>query len=207
MKCRKIFCVGWNYRAHVTETDAELPEEPIIFTKPHTALCGDGDPILLPDLGRMDYEAELAVILGRGGKNIKEEEALNYVSELAAFNDVTARDVQTKARKSGGPWTLAKGMDTFAPMSRPVPLNEVDDLYDLELECRVNGERRQYGNTNQMIFSVEQLIAYISRFITLEPGDIIATGTPEGIGPIVPGDFVEVEVYGVGKVSNPVKAI
>jgi len=204
---RKIFCVGWNYRAHVTETDAELPEEPIIFIKPPTALIGDGDPILLPDLGRMDYEAEVAVILGSGGKNIAEQDALSHVASLAAFNDVTARDVQSKARKSGGPWTLAKGMDTFAPMSKPVPLSTVDDLYDIDLECRINGEVRQSGNTRQMIFTVEELIAYISRFITLEAGDVIATGTPVGVGPIVPGDFVEVEVFGVGKVGNPVRAL
>jgi 2-keto-4-pentenoate hydratase/2-oxohepta-3-ene-1,7-dioic acid hydratase in catechol pathway len=207
MDYRKIFCVGWNYKAHVSETNAELPEEPIIFTKPLTSLIGDGDPILLPDLGRMDYEAEMAVILGKGGKFVSEEDALDHVSMLAPFNDVTARDVQSKSRNSGGPWALAKGMDTFAPMGDPVPLNKIDDLYDIDLEARINGERVQYGNTKQMIFSVEELISYISRFITLEKGDIIATGTPVGIDPIKPGDTVEVEVFGVGKVSNPVRSI
>ncbi|MFP4545386.1 MAG: fumarylacetoacetate hydrolase family protein [Methanomassiliicoccales archaeon] len=203
----KIFCIGLNYHAHVTESQMDLPEEPVVFTKPPTALCGDGDPIKLPDLGRMDYEAELAVILSKGGKDIPEEEAMDHVGSLAAFNDVTARDLQSKARKAGGPWTLAKGMDTFAPMSDPVPVGSVGDINDLDLETRVNGERRQHGNTRQMLFKVEQLIAHISRFITLDKGDIIATGTPEGVGPIVPGDTCEVEVFGVGKVSNPVERL
>jgi acylpyruvate hydrolase len=203
----KIFCIGWNYRAHAAEAHAKLSADPIVFTKPPTSLIGNGQPILLPDLGRMDYEAELAVIIGKGGRAIPEEGALGHVSGLAAFNDVTARDLQYKAKKEGAPWALAKGMDTFAPMSAPVPLDSVDDLYDIELEARVNGRRVQHGNTKRMVFSVERIISYISQFITLEEGDIIATGTPEGIGPILPGDTVEVEAFGVGKVTNPVRAL
>ena len=202
---RKVFCVGWNYKAHLTEMNIKLPDEPVFFMKPPTALIGDGDPVLLPDLGRVDYEAEVAVVLGKGGKFISEDDALGHVGGLAAFNDVTARDVQARAKREGSPWTLAKGMDTFAPMSDPVPLDTVDDLYDLDIEARVNGIRVQFGNTRQMIFSVEKLIAHISQFILLEEGDIIATGTPEGVGPILPGDTVEVEVVGVGKVTNPVR--
>ena len=203
----KIFCVGWNYSAHVAETSAKQSDDPIVFTKPPSSLIGSGETILLPNLGRMDYEAELAVIIGRGGRSIPEDRALEHVWGVAAFNDVTARDMQSKARREGGPWTLAKGMDTFAPMSAPVPLDSVDDIYDIELEARVNGRRVQHGNTNQMVFTVERIISYISQFIALEGGDIIATGTPEGIGPIVPGDTVEIEAFGVGTVTNPVRAV
>lgn len=203
----KIFCVGWNYRAHAAETHAKLSVDPIVFTKPPTSLIGSGEPILLPDFGRMDYEAELAVIIGKGGRLIPEDRALEHVSGLAAFNDVTARDMQSKARREGAPWALAKGMDTFAPMSAPVLLDSVDDLYDIELEARVNGRRVQHGNTKRMVFPVERIISYISQFIALEEGDIIATGTPEGIGPIVPGDTVEIEAFGVGRVTNPVRAL
>jgi len=206
MRPGKIVCIGQNYRAHIKELRSEVPEEPVIFLKPASALIGDGEEILVPpNLGRVDYEAELALVIGKRCKNVTMSKARAHISAAAVFNDVTARDVQGKARKAGLPWALAKGMDTFAPMSEPKAISDVPDLHDLNVRLRSNGELRQNGFTKDMIFPVEELIAYISRFMTLEPGDVIATGTPEGVGPIGNGDLVEASIEGVGKVSNPVR--
>jgi len=208
MSCGKIVCIGQNYRAHAREMELEAPAEPVIFLKPSTALIADGDVIEAPaGLGRVDHEVELALIIGKKARKVAESEALSYVSEVAVFNDVTARDVQSAARTAGLPWALSKGLDTFAPMSRPVPVSEAGDLCSLRLELRVNGEVRQSGSTSNMIFGPERLIAYISKYMTLEPGDIIATGTPEGVGPLNDGDVVEAGIEGVGKVSNRVRRI
>ncbi|MCX6653317.1 MAG: fumarylacetoacetate hydrolase family protein [Methanomassiliicoccales archaeon] len=206
MRPGKIVCIGQNYRAHIKELRSEVPEEPVIFLKPASALIGDGEEILVPaNLGRVDYEAELALIIGKRCKNVTVSKAYAYIDRAAVFNDVTARDVQGKARKAGLPWALAKGMDTFAPMSEPKAISDVPDMHDLNVRLRLNGELRQNGFTKDMIFPVEERIAYISRFMTLEPGDVIATGTPEGVGPIGNGDLVEASIEGVGKVSNPVR--
>ena len=208
MRCGKIVCVGQNYKAHIKELKSEIPQEPVLFLKPSTALIGDGDTIVVPPhLGRVDYEVELAVIIGRKCKQVPATEALSYVDSAAVFNDVTARDVQSVARKAGLPWSLAKGMDTFAPMSATLPIAEVKDLQDLHLELRLNGEIRQNGSTSMMIFSVEEIISYASRFMTLEAGDIIATGTPEGVGSIKDGDLIEAKIDGVGKLRNPVRVM
>jgi acylpyruvate hydrolase len=203
MTCGKIVCIGQNYRAHAREMNSEPPQEPILFLKPTSALIGDGEVIEAGDVGRVDHEVELALIIGRKAQRVAEPEALNFVSHLAVFNDVTARDLQGKARKVGNPWSLAKGMDTFAPMSEPVPISAVRDVHDLDLELTVNGEVRQKGNTSDMLFPPERLIAYISRFMTLEKGDIIATGTPEGVSPLNDGDLIEARVVGVGSLRNP----
>ena len=206
MRCGKIVCVGQNYREHVREMRSEEPREPVLFLKPSTALIGDGEDIVIPPgIGAVHHEVELALIIGRSGKDIPVRGALSHVRQVAVFNDVTARDLQTAARQAGMPWTLAKGMDTFAPLGEPVPLREVGDLGSLQLELKVNGEPRQRGSTEQMIFPAEQLIAYISRFMTLERGDIIATGTPSGVGPLLPGDLVQATVVGVGRLTNPVR--
>jgi acylpyruvate hydrolase len=205
MKCGKIICVGQNYHAHIKELKSEVPEEPVLFLKPASALIGDGDEILVPTgLGRVDYEAELALVIGKRCKGASKDQALGHVGSVAVFNDVTARDVQSKARKAGLPWSLAKGMDTFAPMSEPRPLEDVPDLHALTVQTRLNGELRQNGRTSEMIFPPEVLIAYISRYMTLEPGDIIATGTPEGVGPIKQGDILEMTIPGVGRLKNQV---
>ncbi|MBI0584582.1 MAG: fumarylacetoacetate hydrolase family protein [Methanomassiliicoccus sp.] len=198
----KIVCVGQNYRAHAEEMRSVPPAEPMLFLKPSSAIIGDGETIEAPDVGRVDHEVELALVIGRSAHRVREEDALSHVSHVAVFNDVTARDMQTAARRAGNPWTLAKGMDTFAPMSRPVPLSRVKDVHDLDLELRVNGEVRQRGNTSDMVFSPEKLVVYISRFMTLEPGDIIATGTPEGVSALQDGDRVEATIPGVGVVRN-----
>jgi len=189
----------------LAETNAVLPKEPIVFFKPPSCLIGDGDNIVtVNDTGNIHHEVELALIFGKSGKNIRESDSLSYVSHVAVFNDITARDMQTKARSEGNPWCLAKGMDTFGPMSRPVPIGAVKDIHNLDLELSVNGDVKQNGNTSMMIFTVEKLIAYVSRFMTIEKGDIMATGTPEGIGPLVKGDVVIAKIDGVGELKNKV---
>ncbi len=198
----KIICIGQNYRAHAKELKLEEPKEPVLFMKPSSALIADGEVIRAPDIGRIDHEVELALIIGSTTKNVKEQDVLGHIGGIAAFNDITARDLQAKARKAGLPWTLSKGIDTFAPMSRMVPLSEVSNVDSLDLELKVNGEIRQSGNTSDMIFGPEKLVAYISKFITLEKGDIIATGTPEGVGPLIEGDIVEASILGVCSVKN-----
>ena len=201
----KIVCIGWNYRSHVKELESELPKEPTVFLKPSSCLISDGDSIVIPSgVTNVQHEVELAVILGPWCKDATEADALSYISHVAVFNDVSARDMQTEARRTGNTWDLSKGMDTFGPMSEPVPVGTVGDLQDLELTLTVNGEVRQHGNTRNMIFPVARLISYVTRFMTMEPGDILITGTPEGVSEIRPGDTVRAEIRGVGSVTNPV---
>ena len=200
----KIVCVGWNYRPHITETDAELPTEPVIFTKPVSCIVHDGDNIVIPEgVTNVQHEVELALIIGKRCRNVPEAEARGCISHIAVFNDVTARDMQSEARSTGNPWALAKGMDTFGPISDYVSADDVD-LSDLHLRLTVNGDLKQQGWTGDMIFTPQFVVSYISRFMTLEPGDIIATGTPEGITELHPGDVVEATIDGVGSVKNPV---
>ena len=206
MRCGKIVCIGQNYRAHIKELKSEVPSEPVIFLKPSSALIRSGEEVIIPpDLGRIDYEGELAVIIGRRARNVSKKEALSFVGSVAVFNDVTARDVQSIARKAGLPWSLAKGMDTFAPLSESTPVSEAGDLQDLKVLTKLNGVQKQNGRTADMIFPVPELIEYISRYMALEPGDIIATGTPEGVGAIKDGDVVEISIPGVGELRNPVR--
>lgn len=203
----KIVCIGWNYRSHVKELESELPKVPTVFLKPSTCLIGDGDEIVIPaGVTNVQHEVELAVVFGRRCKDATEDDALDYVSHIAVFNDVSARDMQTEARRTGNTWDLSKGMDTFGPMSEPVPLDAVADIQDLELTLTVNGEVRQHGNTRDMIFPVARLIAYVTRFMTMEPGDILITGTPEGVSEIHPGDVVVADIPGVGRLENRVRA-
>ena len=204
MRHGKIICSGWNYRSHLAETDKELPKEPIFFLKPSSCIINDGDNIVLPKgIGAVHFEAELALIFGKTGKNIPESEALSYVSHIAAFNDVTARDMQTIARKEGNPWSIAKGMDTFGPMSAPV-LSKGIDLSDLRVTSTLNGTIKQDSNTSLMIFPPARLISEISKFMTIEEGDILITGTPQGIDELRPGDTITITVEGVGSVTNKV---
>ncbi len=186
---------------------ANEPSEPVLFLKPPSSMIGDGETIVIPEgIGRVDHEVELALMIAKGGRRIEVSRSLEHVGWVAVFNDVTARDMQSEAKRSGMPWTLSKGIDTFSPISFPVPIGEVPDIHDLGIELSVNGARRQSGNTSEMIFAPEEIIAYISRWMTLEEGDIIATGTPEGVGPMVPGDTVEARIEGVGKTTNPVRS-
>lgn len=206
MRSGKIVCIGQNYQEHIKELKSEVPSEPVIFLKPMSSLIGNGESILIPEgIGRVDHEVELALIIGKTGKDIPKEEAMAYVSAVAVLNDVTARDIQSNYRKAGLPWALSKGMDTFAPMSEPKPLAAAHDIHDLEISCRVNGNVRQHGSTSMMIYPPEELIAFISKWMTLEEGDIIATGTPSGVGPIVPGDMIDMRIEGVRTLTNPVR--
>lgn len=197
----KIMAVGRNYPEHAREHGVEIPDVPLIFTKPLSSLIGPGETIVLPPQSqRVEHEAELAVVIARKGRWIALEKAKNYILGYTAANDVTARDLQNR----DGQWTRAKGFDTFCPLG-PWIETELDPA-DTLVTCRVNGELRQMASTREMVFSVAQLIVYVSSFMTLEPGDVLLTGTPAGVGPLAPGDRVEVEIEGIGKLINPVKA-
>ena len=198
----KIVCIGRNYADHAKELGNEAPSEPLLFLKPPSALLAPGGTIVLPKQSQLvHHEAELAIVVGRQAKDVKAAEWRDYVLGFTCANDVSARDLQRKDVQ----FTRAKGFDTFCPMGEVVPANGIDPAA-LEVICRVNGEVRQHGRTEQMAFSIPMLIAYISRVMTLEPGDVIATGTPAGVGPLAPGDVVEVEIPGVGVLRNPVVA-
>ena len=200
----KIICIGWNYRPHLKELNGPLPQVPLVFLKPSTCIVHDGEDIIIPKgITNVQYECELALVFGKGGKDISEKDALSYVSHIAVFNDVTARDMQNEYRRRGDAWSLAKGMDTFGPISDYVPADGID-LSDLHLRLKVNGETKQDGYTSDMIFPPAKLISYISRYMTIEEGDIMATGTPEGVGQIVPGDVVELEIEGLCRLRNNV---
>jgi 2-keto-4-pentenoate hydratase/2-oxohepta-3-ene-1,7-dioic acid hydratase in catechol pathway len=204
----KIICLGLNYRSHAEEAGLKPPEIPILFAKYRNALTGPTSPILLPSLSQeIDYEGELAVVIGKQCKGVTAGEALKYVAGYMAFNDVSARDLQFRA----GQWLSGKTLDTFAPCGPCLVIDEIDDPQNLRISTRINGQTLQQSNTQNMIFPVAETIAYISQLLTLEPGDIIATGTPEGVGfkrnpPIFlqHGDIVEVEIEGIGTLRNPV---
>jgi 2-keto-4-pentenoate hydratase/2-oxohepta-3-ene-1,7-dioic acid hydratase in catechol pathway len=196
----KIVAVGKNYLDHLREMGGSAPaEEPILFMKPPSAVIGDGEAILLPPQSeRVDYEGELVAVIGSRLRNVSAADALRGVSGYCCGNDVTARDLQAK----DGQWTRAKGFDTFCPLGAVV--SGVDPS-DLEIITRVNGEVRQQARTSQLITPVGELLAFISRVMTLEPGDAVFTGTPAGVGPLQEGDVVEVSVQGVGVLRNPVR--
>jgi acylpyruvate hydrolase len=207
----KLMAVGLNYRDHAAETGAQLPSSPIFFAKAASAALGPYDPIVIPRIThQVDYEAELALVIGRKGRHISEASALEHVAGYMAFNDVSARDMQFGDRQ----WFRGKSCDTFAPMGPwIVTADEVADPQRLDIELRLNGQVMQRSNTSQMVFSIAQLISFISQAMTLEPGDVIATGTPSGVGyvrkpPVFlqAGDIVEVQIQGVGTIRNPVIA-
>lgn len=198
----KIVCVGRNYREHAKELGNDVPKEPLIFLKPSSSIIGGGDRIRLPNQSKqVEYEGEIGVIIGRRLSRASDVEATAAIGSLVAANDVTARDLQ----RSDSQWTRAKGFDTFCPLGEPnttkIPLNE------LSLVTRVNGVERQRATGADMVFSIPVILAYISQVMTLEPGDLVLTGTPAGVGILQPGDEVEVEIAGVSRVKNPVVAI
>jgi len=211
-----IFCIGLNYRAHAEETGAPLPERPVIFMKPTTAIAHPGDPILLPascEHGpEVDYEAELAVVIGRSARDVPRERALEHVLGYTCANDVSARRWQKHG--GGGQWVRGKSFDTFCPLGPVlVTADELRDPQALKVSCTLNGERMQQGSTSDMIFSVAELIAHLSRDTTLLPGTLILTGTPPGVGfarkpPVflAHGDRLRVEIEGIGALENPVRA-
>jgi acylpyruvate hydrolase len=205
----KIFGVGLNYAEHAAEQNAKTPETPLIFSKCVTALIGPEDPIRLPRASdQVDYEAELAVVIGKRARSIEAAAAMYYVAGYTIMNDVTARDLQRRERQ----WARAKGLDTFAPCGPwLVTTDEIADPHVLAIELRLNGERRQKSNTNDLIFKIPELIEFISQDLTLLPGDIITTGTPSGVGVysqppsfLKPGDRIEIKIDRIGTLSNPV---
>lgn len=198
----KIVCVGRNYADHARELDNEVPERPLIFLKPPSAVVGPGEAIVLPAASdRVEHEAEIGAVVARRLKGVDRPEAIRGLAGAVPANDVTARDLQ----RADGQWTRAKGFDTFCPLGADVvPLDSADAWRSLEVTCRVNGELRQHGRAADMVFDVARLVSYVSGIMTLEPGDVVLTGTPAGVGPLEEGDEVTVEIPGVGEVANPV---
>ena len=197
----KIVCIGRNYAAHAKEHGSEVPDVPLIFLKPPSSIIGPSDTILLPPQSQqVEHEAELVVVIGKRGRWIPLEEARSYIFGYTIGNDVTARDLQRR----DGQWTRSKGFDTFCPIG---PWIETDfDPADVLITCHVNGEMRQMASTQDMVFSVNQLITFVSSIMTLEPGDLLFTGTPAGVGPLHPGDKVEVKIDHLGTLQNDVAA-
>ncbi len=195
----KILCAGLNYIDHIRETHSETPASPVIFMKPPTCVIGPGESVVHPAISRhVDYEGELAVVIARKARRVAREDALSFVAGLCCANDVSARDYQPPT----GQWTIGKGFDTFLPLG---PVMETDAMPDqLDIRTYVNGALKQSSNTRNLLFDVKYLIEYLSRAMTLMPGDIILTGTPSGVGPVAPGDVVEVFIEGIGRLVNPV---
>lgn len=192
----KIVCVGLNYSEHARELKMPIPEEPVLFLKPPSSILNPGAEIILPhSSSQVDYEGELAVVIGKRCKDVALEDASNYILGYTCFNDVTARDLQRK----DGQWTRAKSFDTFAPFG---PWIAQIDPSNVDIKTRVNDDIRQQSNTSDLIFSVPRLVQFISHIMTLLPGDLIATGTPPGVGPMQRGDTLEVEVEGIGVLKN-----
>ena len=197
----KIVCVGRNYREHAKELGNDVPKEPLIFLKPPSSVINGGDPIVLPSVSsRVEFEGEIGIIIGAKLRKASEADAMRAIGGIVAVNDVTARDLQ----KTDGQWTRAKGFDSFCPMG--VPGDAPADLQRLTVITRVNGVEKQRASASEMVFPIPALLSYISHVMTLEPGDLVATGTPAGVAPIAPGDIVEIEIPGISRVSNGVKA-
>jgi 2-keto-4-pentenoate hydratase/2-oxohepta-3-ene-1,7-dioic acid hydratase in catechol pathway len=198
----KILCIGRNYVDHIKELGNEMPNRPIIFMKPASSVIGEGEQIVIPPYSSdCHHEAELALLIGTGGKNIAPDEAMGCVAGYGVAIDLTLRDVQSEQKKKGLPWEIAKGFDTACPLSSFVPAASVTDPQDLRITLSVNGAPRQDGSTALMIHRMPELISYLSSIFTLEPGDLILTGTPAGVGPIKSGDLVVAEIAQVGKIS------
>jgi len=208
----KIICIGTNYLDHIEETKSDLPKEPVLFPKTLNCLIGDGDPIIYPNwifsnrkYNRIDFEVELAFIIKDRCKYVSASQAYDYILGYTVFNDITARKIQTKDIVSKLPWFRSKSLDTFGPIGpRIVSLSEIEDPHDLKIELKVNGETKQLSNTKYLLFKIPELLENISKFFTMEPGDIIATGTPAGIGPIKPGDLIEASIERIGTLTNKV---
>ena len=197
----KIVCIGRNYREHAKELGNEVPVEPLFFLKPSTSIIGEGEPIVLPSQSeRVEFEGEIGILIGSTLTRASESDAIAAIAGVVALNDVTARDLQKKDSQ----WTRAKGFDTFCPIGN-VAYGE-RDLSSLTVVTRVNGEEKQRASATEMVFSIPMLLSYVSHVMTLEEGDIVATGTPAGVSPLKAGDVVEVEIEGISRVSNPVRA-
>ena len=204
----KIIALGNNYREHVKELNHTIPDKPVLFGKWPSTVIGHNEPIVKPPhIGRMDYEAELALVIGHRAKNVPAGKAMEYVAGYTCMNDVTARDIQSNDISRKLPWMQSKNFDTFAPMGPCVLIAEaVKEPVAIDVQSRVNGKQKQNGNTMDFIFDIPTIIEYISGIMALEPGDVITTGTPVGVGALEPGDIVEITCSGIGTLSNPVVA-
>jgi acylpyruvate hydrolase len=203
----KIVCVGRNYREHAAEMKAEVPTEPVLFLKPSTAIVHSGDNIVLPAFSReMHHEVELVIAIGTRARHIAPGDAPGVISGYGVGLDMTLRDVQAAAKQKGLPWAVAKGFDTSAPVSEFIPASAAGPNPVFDIECRVNGTVRQKTSTASMIFDIARLVSYISTVFTLEPGDLIFTGTPEGVGPVHPGDSIEATLAGYASTRHTVVA-
>lgn len=202
----KIVCIGKNYAKHAAEMDSDVPEEPMIFLKPSSSLVDENGSIVIPAMSAdVHHEVELVVLVGKKGKHIPEQEAMSYVAGYAVGLDMTARDLQAKAKKAGAPWSVAKGFDTFAAVGSFVGVDAVEDVHNVDIRLTINGTTRQDGNTRDMVFKLPTLIAYASRIFTLEPGDLLFTGTPEGVGPVREGDTLTASIAGLPSLTIGVR--
>jgi len=194
----KLLCIGRNYAEHADEMASDVPDQPMVFLKPATAIVRSGDAVRLPPQSKeVHHEVELVAVIGKKGRRIPEEEALDHVAGYAVGLDMTARDLQAEAKEKRHPWSVAKGFDTFAPLGPITPAADVGDPNDLTLRLHVNGETRQEAHTSHMIFPVATLVHYCSQIFTLEPGDLLYTGTPSGVGPVAAGDELEATATGI----------
>ena len=199
LKVGKILCLGRNYAAHAREMQAEVPAVPVVFIKPSTAIIHDGDAVTIPPFSHeLHHEVEMVVVIEKGGRDIPVEEAYTHVGGYAVGLDMTLRDIQENAKGKGLPWSVSKGFDTSAPVSPAVPKELIPDPHGLEISLSVNGRIRQHSSTEKMILPVPDIVSYLSGVFTLEPGDLIFTGTPEGVGAVVPGDLLEATLQQVG---------
>jgi len=198
----KLVCLARTYRKHAQEMNTDVTKDPLLFLKPASSVIFDGGSIIIPRMSKcLHHEVELGVVIGKKCKNVSQKEALDYVLGYLLALDITARDIQSVAKKNGWPWSIAKGFDTFAPISKVVLKEEVSNPNNLDLWLKVNGEIKQSSNTRFMVFSVERIIEFISDIMTLEPGDLIMTGTPEGVGEIKKGDVLEAELGKICKLG------
>jgi acylpyruvate hydrolase len=203
----KIICIGKNYADHVAEMKSDVPDTPVIFLKPSTAIIKDGDNIVLPKISNeVHHEVELVVVIGKNGKKIQASQAFSHVLGYAIGLDMTLRDVQSEAKKKGLPWTVAKGFDTSAPISEIIKAEHIRNPHELTISCKVNGQIRQQSSTGKMIFKIDKLIEFISSIISLERGDLIYTGTPEGVGKVNDNDIIEAEITGIVRTTHKVKS-
>jgi len=203
----KILCLGRNYADHVQEMKASMPSKPVVFLKPSTALISNGEPIIRPAISsELHHEVELVVMIGKTGKDIPATKAYDHVGGYAIGLDMTLRDLQAEAKNQGLPWSVAKGFDTSAPVSEIIPKEQIPDPHALEIRCLVNGTVRQQSSTRNMIFAIDRIIAYLSSIFTLERGDLIYTGTPEGVGEVTSGDVVSAELVGYTTITHKIQA-
>jgi 2-keto-4-pentenoate hydratase/2-oxohepta-3-ene-1,7-dioic acid hydratase in catechol pathway len=203
----KILCLGQNYADHAKEMGSQAPSSPVVFLKPPSAIISNGEDIVLPEMSKnVHHEVELTVLIGRRVKNISHQEAFDAIAGYGIGLDMTMRDVQGAARKAGNPWSIAKGFDTSAALSPFVPSSDVPDPHNLDIFLKVNGVQRQRSKTSKMIYKIDFIVSYLSSVFTLDEGDVIYTGTPEGVGQVVAGDVIDAEIPGVGTLHHRVSS-